>query len=357
LLGNGQNLSLINKNVFATGGTDGGENPTPNIQIIQHGPYTCVFLSDAITEDIASFLYPSFIKVGNYVDSAITPNSQLGIVLAARGNYLFAGYDGQSNDNGRDPVRSVDGQIGVWRIKDGCALSLVNTYTATYPIFGMAVSPDGAALVISYATDYFVGSYGIGPDGALTGPYNLGLGANGYAPWGVDITADSKYAIINLQSNYTAVDVFPINSNGSLDTRYYEFGGNEDLGDAPGAGWIWLSPNEKFLFVTDNSNQVITLNFNESDLPNGLTYTGCTTTLRLAKGNPSAYAYGMATELPSGDGDELYVAELGDYSSYVSLLAIDSSTGCTTEEVASPFQLSDANAAISTVEAWPPRPF
>jgi hypothetical protein len=211
--------------------------------------------------------------------------------------------------------------------------------------------------VMSYWSDYFVGSYGIGPDGTLTGPYDQGLGDNGYRPWGVDITADSKYAIIDLQSDYTAVDVFPINPNGSLDTRYYEFGGNESLGDAVGGGWIWLSPNEKFLFVTDNSTQVITLNFSEADLPNGLTYTGCTSTLRLAKGNPASIAYGMATELPSGDGGELYVAELGEYSSYIGLLAIDSSTGCTTEAPNSPFGLSDANAAISTVAAWPPRPF
>jgi hypothetical protein len=65
----------------------------------------------------------------------------------------------------------------------------------------------------------------------------------------------------------------------------------------------------------------------------------------------------MATELPSGDGGELYVAEEGDYGSYVGLLAIDPSTGCTTEGMASPFQLSDTNAGISTVVAWPSRPF
>jgi hypothetical protein len=355
LLGSGESLSLITKNVFATGGM-GNSGSVPDIQIIQHGPDTCAFLSDAVTEDIASFLYPSFTKVGNYVDSAIMPNSQLGIVLAARGNYLFAGYDGQSNDGGRDPVRSVDGQIGVWRIRRGCTLTLVNTYTATYPIFSMAVSPNGSALVISYSGDYFVGSYGIGPDGTLTGPYNLGLGANGYAPWGVDITADSKYAIIDLQSNYTAVDLFPINSNGSLDTHYYQFGGNESLGKAPGGGWIWLSPNEKFLFVTDNSHEVITLGFNEADPSQGVTYSGCMTTLRVPKDDGGLNAFGMATELASDAGGVLYVAEGFDYAS-IATLTIDPNTGCTTETAASPFELSNPNVAISTIVAWPPRPF
>jgi len=345
LLGNGENLSLMNKNVFATGGTDGGENPTPNIQIIQHGPYTCVFLSSAVTMDIASFLYPSFTKVGNYLDSDVT-NSRLGIVLAARGNYLFAGYDGQT---------SHDGQIGVWRIEHGCTLRLLHTYTPTYGIYSMAVSPNGTALVMSYWSDFFVGSYGIGPDGTLTGPYDLGLGSNGYFPYGVDITADSKYAIIDLQSDYTAVDVFPINPNGSLNTPYYEFGGNEDLGNAPGGGWIWLSPDEKFLFVNNNEN-LTTLSFNEANLTQGLTYTGCMTTLRVPKNEQSIWSYGMATQFATGTGSVLYVGEGFDYST-VATLTIDADTGCTTETAASPFELSDGYAAISTVEAWPPRPF
>jgi hypothetical protein len=344
LLGNGENLSLINKNVFATGGTDSAEDPTPDIQIIQHGPDTCVFLSDAISEDIASFLYPSFAKVGNYTDSQVT-DSSYGIVLAARGNYLFAAYDAQTI-----------GKIGVWRIEHGCTLSLLHTYTPTYGIYSMAVSPNGAALVMSYWSDFFVGSYGIGPDGTLTGPYDLGLGSNGYRPWGVDITADSKYAIIDLQSDYTAVDVFPINSNGSLDTRYYEFGGDESLGDASGGGWIWLSPDEKFLFVNDDSERLTTLNFNEANLTQGLTYTGCMTTLRVPKNEQSIWSYGMATQFTTGTGSALYVGEEFDYST-VATLAIDADTGCTTETAASPFEFSDGYATISTVEAWPPRPF
>jgi hypothetical protein len=220
----------------------------------------------------------------------------------------------------------------------------------------MAVSPNGTALVMSYWSDYFVGSYGIGPDGTLTGPYDLGLGSNGYRPWGVDITADSKYAIIDLQSDYTAVDVFPINSNGSLDTRYYGFGGDESLGDASGGGWIWLSPDEKFLFVNDDSERLTTLNFNEANLTQGLTYTGCMTTLRVPKNEQSIWSYGMATQFATGTGSALYVGEGFDYST-VATLTIDADTGCTTETAASPFELSDGYATISTVEAWPPRPF
>src|SRR5580658_5119454 len=53
LLGNPGNLSFKTKDAFATGGTDGAASSIPDIQIIQHGPYTCVFLSDSTSGDIA----------------------------------------------------------------------------------------------------------------------------------------------------------------------------------------------------------------------------------------------------------------------------------------------------------------
>jgi hypothetical protein len=241
----------------------------------------------------------------------------------------------------------------VWRIEHGCALSLINTYTPPYGVFSMAVSPSGNALVLSYGVDFVVGSYGIGPGGVLTGPYTAYLNGYGYASWGVDITADSKYAIFDTQFNDTTVDIFVINSNGSLGNDY-EFGGYGDLGDAPGAGWIRLSPDQKFLFVNDDSDKVTTLNFTEA--PINLTYTGCMTTLRVPKGERLFASTGMATELPSGGGGALYVTELLDVSG-IAILTINAETGCTREASASPFALSDPNSGISTLVPWPPRPF
>jgi hypothetical protein len=132
LLGNRTDFSLKSKATFATGGfSNVGAYVVPTVQMIHHGPDICVFLADGHGMDIASFLYPSFAKVGNYLDSEVA-DSQYGIVLAANGNYLFAGYTGQGSQNEK---------IGVWRIKEGCALSLINTYTPPYAVFSMAVSP------------------------------------------------------------------------------------------------------------------------------------------------------------------------------------------------------------------------
>jgi hypothetical protein len=80
------------------------------------------------------------------------------------------------------------------------------------------------------------------------------------------------------------------------------------------------------------------------------------TTLRVPKNEQSIWSYGMATQFATGTGSVLYVGEGFDYST-VATLTIDADTGCTTETAASPFELSDGYAAISTVEAWPPRPF
>jgi hypothetical protein len=192
-------------------------------------------------------------------------------------------------------------------------------------------------------------SYGIGAGGVLTGPYTAYLNGNGYAPWGVDITADIKYAIFDTQGDYApVVDIFAINADGSLGTGY-EFGG----GNAYLAGYPRLSPDQKFLFVNDDSEHVATLNFTEA--PINLTYTGCTTKLR----NPKRVAFGsfgMATELPSGDGGALYVAEVSNGSG-IAILTVNPETGCTTEAAASPYFFSDPSAAVGSATAWPPRPF
>jgi hypothetical protein len=338
LLGDRANFSLESKAKFATGGFSGTYYTLiPTIQAIRHGPDICVFLADGKAMDIASFVYPSLAKVANYTDSGVT-DSQFGIVLAAQGNYLFAAYNGQNTQ-----------EIGVWRIEQGCALSLINTYTPPYVVFGMAVTPSGNALLISYFTDFEVGSYGIGPGGVLTGPYTTYLNGNGYAPWGLDITADSKYAIFDTQGDYSAsVDIFVINADGSLGNDY-EF----DSGNAT-PGFVRLSPDQKYLFVNDDKETITTLNFTEA--PINLTYTGCTTRLRVPKNESGLWSEGMATELPSGNGGALYVAEFWAYSS-VAVLTINPETGCTKEASASPFALPDAIATIRSIVAWPPRSF
>jgi 6-phosphogluconolactonase (cycloisomerase 2 family) len=214
----------------------------------------------------------------------------------------------------------------------------------------MAISPDGHTLAVGY--DFPLGSvdsFSVGSDGTLTehgpwiGPFNI--------PSGVDITADSKYAIF-AEAAYalgdpTQVGIYTINPDGSLGDSY-TFGDDGSLGPGSTAGYVWLSPDEKFLYVSGTAapSRVTTLNFDES--AHSLTYSGCSKKLKTS-------ANGMATAMPVGSGGFLYVGQRANGAN-VALLQIDPSTGCLTEVPGSPFP-SGKQGFAESVAAWPPRPF
>lgn len=177
--------------------------------VVTMGSTVCVFVADQGSDDIAAFNAGGFsnpIKVGNYTDRSGS-GAYLGTSLAARGATLFAGYTASVN-------------IGVWTIHSDCSLTLAsaarNTPTPA-PVEGLAVTPDGRTLVATYAqTTPGVGSFAISGSSTLTpkGPYNATAGTAG-----IDITKDSRYAIVGeYGGTYTQVEVFPINSDSSLGT-------------------------------------------------------------------------------------------------------------------------------------------
>jgi hypothetical protein len=327
----------------------------PTVQIVRIGSGVCVFMADSAgTEainpnEITSFRYPSMKPVGSFSDSNVA-NPELGILIAARGNYLFAAYDGYGTSN----------HLATWQMNPDCTLTLLGTYQTTNPdnaVSNMAVTPDGKTIVVSEGGDEFccADSFSVGAGGVLTehGPYPM---ANALGGGGVDITADSAFAIFAAQTIcnptcYNQINVFPINSDGSLGTQTV-FGGDGSLGPDSGGGSPWLSPNEKFLFETGTG--LTTLNFSENPL--NVTYTGCHTVLKPPDGNPYLFPVTIATVATSGAGGGIYVAE-NDEVSAVALLTIDSTTGCTTEEHNSPTILSDKNADVYSLVAWPSRLF
>ncbi len=326
---------------------DGGEG-SPAVQIVRRGSDTCVFMTDGVNSgganQLSSFKYPGLTLVGNFTDDNV-PNSLYPLVIVASGDYLFEGFSHY---------------IASWAVGSGCALSLLQTTYVTMGSYDLATTPNGKALVGSNGS-FYVESYAIGPNGTLTerGPIITNSYANAN---GLDITADSKYAIftaiLSCTGCTTYVAVFSINLDGSLGNEQ-DFGGDGSLGNAAGINFLRLSPNEKLLFASgygqnEIENQIITLNFNENPLK--ISYSGCTTTLKLP---PGPIAYSLATVTPSGTGEGLYVVESNQVSGLgsVALLRINSLTGCTTETPGSPFSLGDNNSAATSLVAWPPRPF
>lgn len=312
---------------------------TPNLQMIRHGSDVCVFrgVSQKTSNDIAAFVYPGFALVGNYSDPN-AGNTDWGAPIAVRGDYLFAGYTGTTDQTGA---------IGVWSIGPGCVLTLLNTTTTFDDFYSMGVTPDGKTLIVSYVSGLWVDSFSIGAGGTLTEHGKYGVD-NGDLADDLDITADSLYVLFSVQSygGYTLVDVFSINSDGSLGYQY-SFGGDGSLGDASSGGDLWLSPDEKFLFVTSGGlPRVTSLNFSENPL--NISYGGCIVTPKEAQ-----YISGMATLEPSGPGGMLFAVTYAPSYYGISAFSINPSTGCLAEADGSPFPVGGYNS----LAVWPPRPF
>jgi 6-phosphogluconolactonase (cycloisomerase 2 family) len=339
-------LSAISK--LSTGATNEGTGGLGmnETAIARHGSDVCVFISDNESGDIASFLAPSYKEVGRFILPGIV-NSNPGLGLAARNDFLFANYYDTS-----------DGAvyIAVWRIKSGCVLDLAGKYEPGGNVWGMAISPDGKTLVVSYeGPQGTVDSFSVGSDGSLTehGPYDyyyLYLDATG-----VDITADGKYAVIAEigygeppdDKAYTKVGIYPINSDGSLGEDI-DFGGNGYLGLGVYSAWVRLSPDERFLYVSTNGTfSLTTLTFDESTPSVGFS---CIVKMPTAP-------KGITTVLPSGAGGYLAVTASGPpVGGTVGLFTINPSTGCLTQAPTSPYDLG-SNSIVSSVVPWPPRPF
>lgn len=332
----GTNLDIFKTITTGTNGGGGGDFNLVRVVVAKTGSNQCLFVGDAGNSDVASFLLPGLTKVGNYTDpKGNSSGFGFSMGLATRGNLLFVGY-------------GVSANIGVFQISSGCKLTLLNTYNSVTSIAGMRATPDGKTLVVGYGFGQNqVDSYSISSQGVLTehGPYTS---LNGAA--GVDITSDSKFAVFgDATGGSTQIEVYPINSDGTLGTET-SFGGDGSLGTGVDSSSVWLSPNEKFLFVANNlSKQVTSLGFAESPL--NVSFVGTAT---LQDSGQIISIGGLTTVSPNGNGGGLYVAEFsGD--GLVGLLRINAD-GTLTEAPASPFDNGTASSLLS-LAAYPPRSF
>lgn len=330
-------LAIVDTLQTGTDGNGGGDFDLPRIVISKTSSGACLFIADAGSSDIASFVLPALKKVGNYTDpQGNSSGFGYSMGLATEGNLVFAAY-------------GVTANIGVFQIGAGCKLSLLGTYNAATSVAGLRVSPNGKALVVGYGYGVNqVDSFSISSTGVLTenGPY---AALNG--PAGVDITSDSKYAIFgDATGGTTQIEIYPINANGTLGTET-SFGGNGNLGTGQDSSSVWISPNGKFVFVANNlSKQVTSLGLTESPL--ALSYVGITT---LQDSGQIISIGGLTTASPTGNGGGLYVAEFSSPNGLVGLLQINAN-GTTTEAPTSPFNNGQSSALLS-LAAYPPRSF
>ncbi|HTZ97527.1 MAG TPA: hypothetical protein VMB18_14090 [Terriglobales bacterium] len=214
----------------------------------------------------------------------------------------------------------------------------------------MALTPSGHILIVAY-TDGSVGSYVVQGGRIRLVAQELvagsGVGSGAFAG-SVTVSHDGKWAIFgdSSTSNTTQVDVAAINSDGTLSPTT-TYGGTGGLGSGLDTAGIAISPDERFIYaVNSGSGQETTLAFDSTTgivaYPNN-----CLTSL---KDYNTSWATASQVDVigDAGTGQGLYVSEgflTGD--SYIALLAVNSTTGCTTELPRSPFVDSNGGSLQS----------
>ena len=339
--------------------------------------------------DIAAFTINTGTGALTYVASYPTP---AGITPPFNGIALSPGHKLPALFAGYSAPFPGTNYVTVWRINQNtCALTFQQQAVASPlnggAIDGMAESQDDTTLVAAYA-DGSIESFPTVPGFTISPgcPVNsTGFVSQGSWPSGVDVTADSKYAIFGDQPaggsgpNITEVEMVKLPIACSSTTT--DWGGPLHsnvgpcyLGTAINSTNVWLGPEEHNLFVSNNgSEQVTTIKFNESLYPAAATMTlagappnpPCLsvftnpTTLRPPVPGIPFYPNGMQTSITLAPNPlRVYVGEFDviPASDAVGLLRVQLGTGCTNEPTGSPY-FDFGNVLGSQLSAWPPRPF
>ena len=203
---------------------------------------------------------------------------------------------------------------------------------------GIKVSPDGKFLSVALNSTNQVAMFSIGSGGALTpvpgSPFNAkGTGQEA----GLDINCASDFLFGGeANGSSTIVDVFSIASNGVLT----EISGSPFTGPGANSNVVVLSPDDKFLFVSNQISNTVTV---FSVAANG--------SLTLVSGSPFAtggsFPAGMATD---AFGKFLFVANSSPNSVTVFSIA---SNGSLSPVTGSPFPTGQPNGVLQSLTAFP----
>jgi hypothetical protein len=318
-------LSTITGSPFLTGGTGGGNSFASNrITVCMVGAF--LFVANDGSNDVSVFSINPSTGFLTLVGSPFATGglSGFGISLGATpdNRFLFAA-NGGSND------------ISVFSIAANGALTLIpaNQTSLTGQPDGTKVSPDGKFLSVALPNTNQVAMFSIGSGGTLTPVPGSPFTAKGTGEEaGLDINCASNFLFGGEGNlNSTIVDVFSIASNGVLtEISGSPFSG----GTGRNSNNVLLSPDDRFLFVSNNgSNQVSVF----SVAANG--------SLTLVTGSPFATGgitpAGMATDAA---GKFLFVANSA--SSDVTVFSI-ASNGSLSTVTGSPFPTGQGSGLLS----------
>jgi 6-phosphogluconolactonase (cycloisomerase 2 family) len=333
-------LTLKTKILTGRGGIGGGYFAANRVNVLDSGNAECVYASDAQTGEIQGISVATLKIAGSATGSKKDTGASNGIGMAMNPQYLYASFTDSSN-------------IGTFQVQPGCKLSFVSDITVAGlqggVIDGMVIH--GSMMVVTYG-DGSIESFNIsagapvsnGDEQNSTGSRN----GNTY-PSGVDITQDGHYAIFGDTSPFTIVEVSDISSGKLAPTLVFH------LGDAINASNILLSPDERFLYISNNQSGKITAAF--FNKTTGKVAKGCASHALKGFVKDWSYTASLAFEKTTGTGGVVYVAEFGSPSSIGEIELTSAGGKCTlTESSQSP--VADPNSpGLLSIGTFPPRPF
>lgn len=320
-------------------GGGGGYFNSNRASILQNTTDACAFLSLGGSAEIGGVEILALQDIGNFSASSTDTGVDNGIGLANNGTYLYASF-------------SSSNTIATFAILPGCSLNFLGD-----------ISPLGlqAGNVKGMAThgNLMIVTYG---DGSIES-FNISAGipvsngdlqnATGYAssryPTGIDITEDGHFAIFGDQASTAAVEVSDISSGQLTQTVLY------NAGPAGNSASIFLSPDETLLYIANTGNGKVTAAF--FDATTGKVTPGCTSATLKGFDTNWIFLSSPVTELNTGTGSVLYLAEFGSPSA-IAVVDVTSSGGKCTLTEAKNSPVDDPNSStLLSIGVYPPRQF
>jgi hypothetical protein len=333
ILGNSTRISV------GGSGEGGGYFSASRLSVLQGATDGCAFASIAASGEIGAIDINAQQDVGDVSGSATDAGGANGIGLANNGTYLYANFTGSNT-------------IATFSILPGCGLSFLGDVTALGKqkgnVKGMAVR--GNLMVVAFG-EGSIESFNL--SGGI--PVSNGdlQNASGFStdrfPIGVDITSDSHYAIFGDESTTTTVEVSDMSSGKLSKTVLY------NMNTAGNSANIYLSPDETLLYIGNTGTGQLTAAF--FNAANGKIMPGCTSAALKGFDNTWIFLGSVVTELNSGTGSVVYLAEYGNVSGVAEVGVTSSGGKCTLTEISgSPVQDPNSTTLLS-IGVYPPRQF
>lgn len=348
-------LSFVTTIPTGSYGRGGGYAASGRVSVLRSKGQNCAYISDALGPnngrpgDVASIDMNTLKLVGTYPGTSLDSGALWGVGLAENpaATFLFAAY-------------SSSGTIATYAQGPGCTLELKSEIVTigenVGSVDGMKVTPNGKYLIVAYA-DGSIGSLAIdSTTGALTmiGRYlvsDFGLATD------VDITADGKWAVMGTVSFLTGgeVEVAAIHADGSLGATV----GYIPIGRGSNSNNAWLSPDETYIYISDNSSgQITAVPFNAQT---GVINSSAACTSPVLKGFNSTWQMlgKVITTRLTGLGSPLYAAEWS-YTNLAGIAVVNmyaQGGACALRETDFSPVSDPATENLTTVGVDPPRKF